>query len=73
MTTLTLTRSRVTRRDPDRYKQGAARWIVLLLVGVTALLVLVPFAIMLMNAFKSPTDYSSNGPLAWPSRSSWTG
>ncbi|WP_433004253.1 carbohydrate ABC transporter permease [Kribbella sp. CA-294648] len=66
MTTLTLTRSRVTRRDPDRYKQGAARWIVLLLVGVTALLVLVPFAIMLMNAFKSPTDYSSNGPLAWP-------
>ncbi|MEU4392536.1 carbohydrate ABC transporter permease [Kribbella sp. NPDC023855] len=66
MTTLTLTRSRVTRKDPDRYKQGVARWIVLLLVGVTALLVLVPFAIMLMNAFKSPTDYSSNGPLAWP-------
>jgi raffinose/stachyose/melibiose transport system permease protein len=66
MTTLTVTRSRVTRKDPDRYKQGVARWIVLLLVGVTALLVLVPFAIMLMNAFKSPTDYSSNGPLAWP-------
>ncbi|TDU83385.1 raffinose/stachyose/melibiose transport system permease protein [Kribbella voronezhensis] len=66
MTTLTLTRSRVARKDPDRYKQGAARWVVLALVVLTALLVLVPFAVMLMNAFKSPADYSGNGPLAWP-------
>ncbi|WP_112237897.1 carbohydrate ABC transporter permease [Kribbella monticola] len=66
MTTLTLTRSRVARKDPDRYKQGTARWVVLALVVLTALLVLVPFAVMLMNAFKSPADYSGNGPLAWP-------
>jgi raffinose/stachyose/melibiose transport system permease protein len=66
MTTLTLTRGRVARKDPDRYKQGVARWIVLALVVLTALLVLVPFAVMLMNAFKSPADYSGNGPLAWP-------
>ena len=32
-----------------------------------ALVVLVPFAIVLLNAFKSPSDYSSNGPLSWPS------
>jgi raffinose/stachyose/melibiose transport system permease protein len=66
MTTLTLTRARATRRDPDRYKQGVARWVVLALVAFTAALVLVPFAVMLMNAFKSPADYSGNGPLSWP-------
>ncbi|MEV6417181.1 carbohydrate ABC transporter permease [Kribbella sp. NPDC051718] len=49
-----------------RYKQGAARWVVLALVVLTAALVLVPFAVMVMNAFKSPADYSGNGPLAWP-------
>ena len=27
---------------------------------------LVPFAFMLLNAFKSPADYSTNGPLSWP-------
>jgi raffinose/stachyose/melibiose transport system permease protein len=27
----------------------------------------VPFFFMLLNAFKSPGDYSSNGPLSWPS------
>jgi len=56
----------VSRKDPDRFRQGKARWVVLALVGLTAALVLVPFVIMLMNAFKSPADYSSNGPLAWP-------
>jgi raffinose/stachyose/melibiose transport system permease protein len=56
----------VNRRDPDRYKQGGARWVVLVLVALTAALVLVPFAIMVMNAFKTPADYSGNGPLAWP-------
>jgi raffinose/stachyose/melibiose transport system permease protein len=66
MTTLAVARSRAARRDPDRYKQGPARWVVLGLIAFTAALVLVPFAIMLMNAFKSPSDYSSNGPLAWP-------
>jgi raffinose/stachyose/melibiose transport system permease protein len=66
MTTMTLARARAKRRDPDRYKQGAARWVVLGLVVVTAAVMLVPFAIMLMNAFKSPADYSGNGPLSWP-------
>src|SRR5665811_221471 len=27
---------------------------------------MVPFAIMLLNAFKSPTEYSTNGPLSLP-------
>ena len=33
-----------------------------------ALLMLVPFGLMLLNAFKSPADYSANGPLSWPTQ-----
>lgn len=49
-----------------RYKKGVGRWFVLagaILVGV---LVLSPFFIMLLNAFKSPSEYSQNGPLSIP-------
>ncbi|MFJ6167351.1 carbohydrate ABC transporter permease [Micromonospora orduensis] len=50
----------------DRHHRGASRWVVLTLVTVGALVMLVPFAFMLLNAFKSPSDYSSGGPLSWP-------
>ncbi|MBQ0905366.1 carbohydrate ABC transporter permease [Micromonospora sp. U21] len=50
----------------DRHRRGAARWVVLALVTLAAIAMLVPFAFMLLNAFKSPTDYSSGGPLSWP-------
>ncbi|MEO3772218.1 carbohydrate ABC transporter permease [Micromonospora sp. B9E7] len=43
-----------------------SRWVVLALVTLGALVMLVPFAFMLLNAFKSPGDYSSGGPLSWP-------
>jgi raffinose/stachyose/melibiose transport system permease protein len=36
------------------------------LVTVTALAVIAPFLLMLLNAFKSPSDYSTNGPLSLP-------
>ncbi|GGS05825.1 MULTISPECIES: carbohydrate ABC transporter permease [Micromonospora] len=55
------------RRVRDRHHRGAGRWVVLALVTVAALVMLVPFAFMLLNAFKSPGDYSTNGPLSWPS------
>jgi raffinose/stachyose/melibiose transport system permease protein len=51
----------------SRHRRGAARWVVLAVLGVAALAMLVPFAIMVLNAFKSPGDYSSDGPLSWPS------
>ncbi|MEU4480250.1 carbohydrate ABC transporter permease [Micromonospora sp. NPDC023966] len=54
-------------RVRDRHDRGAGRWAVLALVTVAALAMLVPFAFMLLNAFKSPGDYSTNGPLSWPS------
>ena len=50
----------------DRYHRGAARWVVLALVAVAAAVMLVPFLLMLLNAFKSPQDYAANGPLSWP-------
>ncbi|SIM44511.1 carbohydrate ABC transporter permease [Micromonospora cremea] len=57
---------RRNRPNRDRHRRGAARWVVLALVTLAALAMLVPFAFMLLNAFKSPTDYSSGGPLSWP-------
>ena len=41
-------------------------WVILGLACVFALAMLAPFLIMLLNAFKSPTDYSQNGPLTLP-------
>lgn len=54
----------MTRRD--RYRQGIGRWLVLAAVTGAAVLVMVPFIIMVLNAFKSPSDYASNGPLSFP-------
>ncbi|MEV4713855.1 carbohydrate ABC transporter permease [Micromonospora sp. NPDC049374] len=70
---ITLTPPRRVRRPADRRRRGAARWIVLALVGAAALAMLVPFAFMLLNAFKSPGDYSTNGPLSWPGEFYTTG
>ncbi|MEU4402689.1 carbohydrate ABC transporter permease [Micromonospora orduensis] len=63
-----ITKAPASARRPvrDRHHRGASRWVVLTLVTVGALVMLVPFAFMLLNAFKSPSDYSSGGPLSWP-------
>jgi raffinose/stachyose/melibiose transport system permease protein len=53
-------------RARDRFHRGTARWFVLVGVSFAALLMLIPFALMLLNSFKSPADYSINGPLSWP-------
>ncbi|GIF49435.1 raffinose/stachyose/melibiose transport system permease protein [Asanoa ferruginea] len=58
------TRRRKTR---DRHHRGMSRWLVLTLITLAALVMLVPFVFMLLNAFKSPADYSNGGPLSWPS------
>ncbi|MEU8078682.1 carbohydrate ABC transporter permease [Catellatospora citrea] len=54
------------RKVRDRHHRGASRWVVLALVTLGAVIMLVPFVFMLLNAFKSPGDYSSSGPLSWP-------
>jgi len=52
---------------PNRHHSGGLRWVILAICVLFAAAMLVPFAIMVMNAFKSPSDYSQNGPLALPS------
>jgi raffinose/stachyose/melibiose transport system permease protein len=61
--TRALTRSS---RPDARHRRGTARWFVLagaVLVGVA---MLAPFVIMVLNAVKSPAEYSQNGPLSIP-------
>jgi raffinose/stachyose/melibiose transport system permease protein len=53
-------------RFTGRLRRGPGRWVVLGLVTLCALAVIAPFLLMLLNAFKSPSDYSSNGPLSLP-------
>ena len=50
----------------DRLRRGSGRWVVLAAAVLLALAMMVPFAIMLLNAFKSPVEYSTNGPLSFP-------
>ncbi|MFC8598461.1 MULTISPECIES: carbohydrate ABC transporter permease [unclassified Isoptericola] len=56
-----------TPRERSRHRRGAARWFVLAGAVVVALLVLAPLLVMLLNAFKSPEDYTQHGPLSLPS------
>jgi raffinose/stachyose/melibiose transport system permease protein len=51
---------------PNRHHQGKLRWVILAGAIVMAIAMLIPFGIMVMNAFKSPSDYSSHGPLSLP-------
>ena len=47
-------------------KKRALDWFLLAGVIVGALIVLVPFYLILVNAFKSPVDYATSGPFALP-------
>lgn len=59
-------RTIATTKADARHHRGVGRWIVLVLAALFALAMLTPFLIMLLNAFKSPQDYSQNGPLGLP-------
>ncbi|MDR0283393.1 MAG: carbohydrate ABC transporter permease [Propionibacteriaceae bacterium] len=54
-------------------RRGPVRWLVLALVSLGALFMISPFLIMLLNAFKSPADYSQSGPLSLPGSFYWEG
>lgn len=45
---------------------GPGRWAVLASLAVLAVAMVFPFAIVALNAVKSPADYSSGGPLSLP-------
>jgi len=56
----------VRARSGNRHHRGAGRWFVLAGAVVVALLVVAPLLVMLLNAFKSPDDYTQHGPLSLP-------
>ena len=44
----------------------AGDWAILILLIVGGLVMLFPFIVLLLNAFKTTADYNSSGPLSWP-------
>jgi raffinose/stachyose/melibiose transport system permease protein len=66
---LTLGATRAPRTDaPKRRRRprSVAEWVILIIAILIAILILSPFVLVLINSFKSPSDYASNGPLAIP-------
>ena len=47
-------------------RRSPLRWVVLGAAALIALLMLAPFWLLVLNAFKTGADYSTNGPMAWP-------
>jgi raffinose/stachyose/melibiose transport system permease protein len=58
--------ARTAARPASRRTGGIARYPVLFALGVLALVMLLPFGIVVVNALKSPADYSAHGPLSLP-------
>lgn len=52
----------------SRHHSGVARWIVAAVVIIGGIVMLLPFVIMLLNAFKSSAEYSNAGPLSIPTQ-----
>lgn len=53
-------------RPPSTRRRDRSRWIVLLVLAVLAVVMMLPFAIVLINAIKTPDEYATGGPLALP-------
>ncbi|MET0992453.1 MAG: carbohydrate ABC transporter permease [Lacisediminihabitans sp.] len=49
-----------------RTKRTVSDWVILAVAIVIGVLIAAPFFIILINSFKSPTDYASSGPLSLP-------
>jgi raffinose/stachyose/melibiose transport system permease protein len=47
-------------------RKTAGDWVILAVAIAIGLLIAVPFIMILLNSFKSPADYNSNGPLSLP-------
>nr|WP_284235329.1 carbohydrate ABC transporter permease [Arenivirga flava] len=51
---------------PRGRKRTVGDWIVLAFAVVIAVMIVFPFAVILINSFKSPGDYANGGPLTLP-------
>jgi raffinose/stachyose/melibiose transport system permease protein len=57
---------RVPKRGGRRRRRGPSAYVVLVALVALAAVMLIPFGVVLLNAVKTPEDYSANGPLALP-------
>ena len=65
-TTAIVTAGRTRRARGGMTKKRPLDWVLLTAVILGALVVIVPFYLILVNAFKSPVDYATSGPFALP-------
>ena len=56
-----------------RKNRTVGDWVILALLIVGGLIMLFPFFMLLLNAFKTAADYNASGPLSWPSEFSLAG
>ncbi|WP_297316764.1 carbohydrate ABC transporter permease [Bifidobacterium indicum] len=56
-----------------RKNRTVGDWAILVLLIIGGLIMLFPFFILLLNAFKTAADYNASGPLSWPSEFSLAG
>ncbi|MER7053246.1 carbohydrate ABC transporter permease [Streptomyces sp. NPDC000351] len=59
------------RKNKAPRKRSAGSYAVLAAVTVFVLAFLAPFAIILLNSFKTSADYRTNGSLSWPEHWNW--
>ena len=74
-TTAIVTAGKTRARAPrgGMTKKRPIDWILLALVVLGAIVVIVPFYLIVVNAFKSPIDYATSGPFAFPQAIDLTG
>ncbi len=65
-TTAIVTAGKQRRPRGGMTKKRPLDWVLLVAVILGALVVIVPFYLILVNAFKSPVDYATSGPVALP-------
>jgi raffinose/stachyose/melibiose transport system permease protein len=66
-------KTRTPRARGGMTKKRTSDWVMLIAVILGGLVVLVPFYLVLVNAFKSPIDYATSGPFALPQAIDFTG
>lgn len=63
----------VSKIPKARKNRTTGDWLILALLIVGGLIMLFPFFVLLLNAFKTTADYNASGPLSWPHEFSATG
>jgi len=66
-------KARTPRARGGMTKRRRSDWVLLIAVILGALVIMVPFYLILVNAFKSPIDYATSGPFALPQAIDFTG